>query len=179
MGKTEPRYVTFEQAKWLKEKGFDILVNHYYFEDGEFRENFIKDTYGYKGDEYEVHLSEFNENWNDKWLTKKSGIRCFGCSKDRGYFETYSAPEQHQVVEWLRVNHKLHLLLDYSHDHNKYSCKVFDQFHADELRKRNPRSEGRFPYPYQSNCLRHYYNYGSPQEAYSAAFDYIKNNNLI
>lgn len=80
------------------------------------------------------------------------------------------------VIEWLRVNHKLHLLLDYSHDHNKYSCKVFDQFHADELRRRNPRSEGRFPYPYQSNCLRHYYRYDTPQAAYSAAFDYILNN---
>ncbi len=85
----------------------------------------------------------------------------------------YSAPEQWQVIEWLRVNHKLHLLLDYSHDHNKYSCKVFDQFHADELRKRNPRSEGRFPYPYKSNCLRHYYNYNTPQEATSAAIDYV------
>ena len=160
MQEIKPTYITFEQAKWLKEKGFNILVNHYYFEDGEFKENFIKDTYGYKGDEYEVHLSEFNENWNDKWLTKKSGNRCFGCSKDRGYFETYSAPEQHIVVEWLRVNYGT-FVVPFPELLNGVQVKYYPSIFIDGI----------------GEDIEQYFDI--PQEAYSAAFDYIMNNQLI
>ena len=99
MNKIEPQYVTFEIAKLLKEKGFKIPVSQYYFEDGEFKQHSLKGTNGYYGEEYEFDLSEFNENWNDKWLTKKSGDRCFGCSIDKGYFETFSVSEIWQVVK--------------------------------------------------------------------------------
>jgi hypothetical protein len=152
----KPTYVTFEQAKWLKEKGFDVPMSHYYFEDGEFKEHFLQETHGYYGDEYEVHLSEFNENWNDKWLTKKSGDRCFGCSKDRGYFETFSAPEQWRVVEWLRVKHGIWVSIFHKRHsmdkHYGYTIK-----HPNEIETK-------------------LWEFNSPQEAYSAAFDYVLNN---
>jgi hypothetical protein len=63
------------------------------------------------------------------------------------------APEQHQVVEWLRVNHGIWICVNKSKDaedngwfhyyvDNKWSAKLYD----------------------------------TPQEAYSAAIDYILNN---
>lgn len=98
--------VSYEVAKLLKEKGFDKGTIHYYFEDGVFIQNSIRDSVGMDyGKDIEYELDEFYENWNDKFVTKKNGDRCFGCPKERGYFETYSAPTLHEVVEWLRVNH--------------------------------------------------------------------------
>jgi hypothetical protein len=160
MEKIEPKYVTFEQAKLLKEKGFQELVNHYYFEDGEFKEHSLTGTNGYYGEEYEFNLSEFNENWNDKWLTKKSGDRCFGCSKDRGYFETYSAPEQWQVVEWFRLTHNINITVrcDYSYSSEKlyyfYEIKWFNINFWDSI---TGESED------------------NPQIVYSKAIDYVLN----
>lgn len=103
----EDTLIIFETAKLAKEKGFNILQHSYYFEDGEFKENSLKGTNGYYGEEYEFNLSEFNENWNDKWLTKKTGDRCFGCSKQKGYLETFSAPTQSLLQKWLREVHGL------------------------------------------------------------------------
>lgn len=101
--------INFETAKLAKEKDFNILQHSYYFEDGEFKENSLKGTNGYYGEEYEFNLSEFNENWNDKWLTKKTGDRCFGCSKQKGYLETFSAPTQSLLQKWLREVHNIHI----------------------------------------------------------------------
>ena len=101
----EDTLINFETAKLAKEKDFNILQHSYYFEDGEFKENSLKGTNGYYGEEYEFNLSEFNENWNDKWLTKKTGDRCFGCSKQKGYLETFSAPTQSLLQRWLREVH--------------------------------------------------------------------------
>ena len=105
----EEQLISFETAKLAKEKGFDISTHSYYFEDNKFKENSIKGTNGYYGDEYEFNLSEFNENWNDKWLTKKTGDRCFGCSKQKGYLETFSAPTQSLLQKWLREVHDIHI----------------------------------------------------------------------
>ena len=105
----EEQLITFETAKLAKEKGFNILSHSYYFEDGEFKENSLKGTNGYYGEEYEFNLSEFNENWNDKWLTKKTGDRCFGCSKQKGYLETFSAPTQSLLQRWLREVHNIYV----------------------------------------------------------------------
>ena len=109
----EDQLISFETAKLAKEKGFDILTHSYYFEDSEFKEHSLKGTNGYYGDEYEFNLSEFNENWNDKWLTKKTGDRCFGCSKQKGYLETFSAPTQSLLQKWLREIHKIIVLVDW------------------------------------------------------------------
>jgi hypothetical protein len=166
--KIEPKHATFAQSKWLKEKGFDEETNCYYFEDGEFRRYRIQDTYGYYGEEYVVELEELYKNWNDNFVQKKNGDRCFGCDKQKEYFETFSAPEQWQLTEWLLVNHGIYVFPEpYCNENNelKFSSnwcntKFFNQTYKSFL----PKTIGI---------------YDSPQEAYSAAFDYIKNNNLI
>lgn len=109
----EEQLIDFETAKLAKDRGFTIPTHSYYFEDGEFREHALTGTNGYYGDEYKFELSEFNENWNDTWLTKKNGGRCFGCSKDRGYFETFSAPTQSLLQRWLRETHNIHINIRY------------------------------------------------------------------
>lgn len=96
-------------------------------------------------------------------------------AKEKGFYtgthniyewqESYEMVPQSLLQKWLREVHKLHLNIVYSHDHNKYSVEGFDEFNADELRKRNPRSKGRFPYPYQSKFKRHYWNYKTYEEA--------------
>ena len=103
----EDTLVGFEVAKLAKEKGFQIETSHYYFEDGELKENMLTGTNGYYGGEYSFSIKEFLENWNNKWLTKKNGDRCFGCDKSKDYFETYSTPTQSLLQRWLREEHGL------------------------------------------------------------------------
>jgi hypothetical protein len=108
----KPTYVTFEQAKRLKEKGFDI------------------DCKKYSSDGIGTPISGFVHQ----------GVK---------------APEQWQVVEWLRVKHGIHIAvnLDLS------NTQDFD------FRIQKPNylklSEKKFK---------------TPQQAYSVAFDYILNN---
>ena len=124
--------ISFETAKLAKEKDFNILQHSYYFEDGEFKENSLKGTNGYYGEEYEFNLSEFNENWNDKWLTKKTGDRCFGCSKQKGYLETFSAPTQSLLQKWLREKHQIivDVSLDFFNSYTKESIKYSPTFYT-------------------------------------------------
>jgi hypothetical protein len=105
--------ITYITAVLAKEKGFVEECHSYYFEDEEFKEYSINDTYGYYGEEYTVDRDEFYDNWNSKYLTKKSGDRCFGCSKDNGYFETYSAPIQCELQKWLREVHNEYVFVAY------------------------------------------------------------------
>lgn len=70
-----------------------------------------------------------------------------------------------ELQRWLREVHKIHLSVVYSADHNKFSVNGYDEFHWREISKRNPRSEGRFPYPYKSEFLRHYWNHKTYEEA--------------
>ena len=125
-------YVTFEQAKKLKEKGFDVECDEYYLEDGI--------DYSYTKP----------ENWNLKP-------------------DTVSRPEQWQVVEWLRVNHGIHLGV---------SCDAYGKFWYANLNvcsKEVWEDEDK-----RHNILSAHYKFNnehkSSQEAYSAAFDYILNN---
>lgn len=166
----KPAYVTFEQAKLLKSKGFKLETNCYYFEDHEFCQYKIVDTYGYYGDEYTVELDELYKNWNDAFLQKKNGDRCFGCSKDKVYFETYSAPEQWQVVEWLRITHDIHITYGCDYNWKLKECRGKAKFYYiinfDLLDSLDKNLEPKFLFD-------------TPQEAYSTAFDYILQNNLI
>ena len=100
--------VSFEIAKLLKEKDWNKPTLNFYFEDGESKENVFKDIVGMDyGSEFTTEFSELIENWNGKWLTKKNGDRCFGCSKSQGYFETFSAPTIADVVMWLYEKHSI------------------------------------------------------------------------
>ena len=82
-----------------------------------------------------------------------------------GVSDWTSAPTQSLLQKWLREVHKLHLSVVYSADHNKYSVSGYDEFHWKELCKRNPRSDGRYPYPYKSEFLRHCWNHKTYEDA--------------
>jgi hypothetical protein len=139
MTQIEPKYVTFEQAKWLKEIGFNTLVSGLFF-DGEFKD-----------------------------ISPKKA-----CNTDFASTRYYSAPEQHQVVEWLRVNHGI-----WTTPIPRGSSWIFSVV---EVKTSNHHSLIDIDF-YGSNS--YLISKGvptimlSPQEAYSAAFDYILNNNLV
>jgi hypothetical protein len=117
-------HVTFEQSKWLKEKGFNVKVEGLFF-DGEFINIFPK-----KANNTDFASTRYN-----------------------------SAPEQWQVVEWLRVNHGIWV---YSYTNGKIWYACIQHTFGDMVELPSRLGE-----------------HNSPQEAYSAAFDYIKNKNLI
>jgi len=124
----KPTYVTREQAKWLKEKEFDLPTYAYYsglnFYTGEYK-NHSQTTIG----DTPMH----------KMLI--------------GYT---SAPEQWQVVEWLRVNHGIWIYV-VGGGNNRYY----------------PMYQDKNQYKLALDLDKFY---DTPQEAYSAAFDYILNN---
>jgi len=117
--------VSFETAKLAKENEFKLPCHSYYFEDGEFKEYVIEDTYGYYGSEYTVKLEELYNNWNDKMLTNKSGNRCFGCKKGHGYFETYSAPTQSLLQKWLREEHNISISIETSYQGGSFLYEIY------------------------------------------------------
>jgi hypothetical protein len=85
----KPTYVTFEQAKWLKEKGFDEECKFY----------------------YDLGFKELTFHVEDTW--KNSEIQNGypnGVFEKLGKYPMISAPEQWKVVEWLRVNHSIWVL---------------------------------------------------------------------
>ena len=130
--KIEPHYVDFATAKWLKEKGFDVPCKQRFW-------------VGFEGDFHfqdDCLLLNYN-NYDDSSITY------------------YSAPEQHQVIEWLRVNHGIWIAI---------TINGLDKLFTFDIH--NYKQQGSL-----GNIQNGGYN--SPQEAYSAAFDYIRKNNLI
>jgi hypothetical protein len=81
----------------------------------------------------------------------------------------YSAPEQWVVVEWLRINHGIWVFPEWQCGKKNWI------FNIEKLNS----------YDETIEIQKNYYKelgeeeYNSPQEAYSAAFDYILTNNLI
>jgi hypothetical protein len=123
----KPIYVTFEQSKLLKEKGFNEECRAFYL-DGNL--NTPKHSIG---------------NYNNiKW------VRTWRTSPDD---DTISAPEQWQVVEWLRVNHGIWITPIIKYNNNWYyqifNLKSMFMIHIEHK------------------------TFNTPQEAYSAAFDYV------
>ena len=129
MKEIKPTYITFEHAKWLKEKGFKIGSNRGYLPNGELS--------------YSQYAS-----------------LCYNDEED--YPTRYSAPEQWQVVEWLRVNHGIWVWVRPYKDHA---------------------ADNNDPIQHQMNVYKNGVTvskeFNSHEEAYSASFDYIKDNNLI
>ena len=148
--------VKFEIAKLLKEKGFDKPTLHFYFEDGEFRENTLKDVTGMDyGSEYTVEYEELLGNWNDKFLTKKNGDRCFGCRKSNGYFETFSAPAIFETVMWIYEKHDIWINVDKTFSKEFFYIIITDNEHTSKESKKL---------------------FNSPTEAYEAAILYTLKN---
>ena len=73
--KIESRYVTFEQAKLLKEKRFDVPTIYFWGKDMKIIRNYANHQ--------KLNFNGFKSIYN----------------------QAISRPEQWQVVEWLRVNH--------------------------------------------------------------------------
>jgi hypothetical protein len=111
----EPTYVSFEQAKLLKEKGFDQRSELY--------------RYNSKGE-----------------LSLLEGI---------------NAPEQWQVVEFLRVNHDIWIQVSIS-KYGVFYCNILQN---------QPTKSIDIPMTYEMICQLNDFN--SPQKAYSSAFDYV------
>jgi hypothetical protein len=132
MEQIEPAYATFEQAKKLKEIGFDSYTNIGYSESGK--------KYYHQGGQEPV----------------KNGQNYYEGRDYQGEPFLCSAPEQWQIVEWLRINHKIWVSCEL--DEDMYKPRIYT-FH---------------------NGNKHvplgFKNYLTPQEACSAAFDYILNN---
>ena len=145
--KIKPAYITFEQSKWLKEKGFDAKV----------QSAFINKTF-----------IEFEEKSSFDELTKYL---------DKGT-DIVLAPEQWQVVEWLRINHGIWIQVTINvsnfgvkgHINEKFKVEVISQ-------NRNVKFKSLISRTITEDGVLAPHN--SPQEAYSAAFDYILTNNLI
>ncbi len=119
----QPTYVTFEQAKVLKEKGFDLACNEYYLEDGI--------DYSYPK----------AENWNLK-------------------VDTISRPEQWLVVEWLRLKYQIHILVVPFYSYDILLGYVWN-------------TGGLITMSNMNAVLKRSGEHNTPQEAYSAAFDYV------
>ena len=151
MKEIKPTYVDFKTAKWLKEKGLDY---HKIFEDFS-----IYYDYNVTGEYHRRHYSDFSESVfpNDLWIP---------------------IPEQHQVVEWLRFYHDIWvsvIKIDGFQDLYYYTITGSSEFFN------NGRTITVEEWD-DETCDKMGYNnkyFNSPQEAYSAAFDYIKDNNLI
>jgi len=91
MIKIEPKYVTFKQAKWLKEKGWNQTVK-----------SFWKNPNGIPS----LHIGVLY--YNNR--TKKDGTE----------LPAYSAPEQWQVVEWFYQEHNIWITVDNLIDNKFY-----------------------------------------------------------
>lgn len=134
----KPTYVTFEQAKLLKEKGFDVPIKSYYRITGTGVFEIIK---------------PLNHN-NDK------------VQETAGSMTYISAPEQWQVVEWLRVKHGILIFIEPANG-KEDKCLFAWYICDDEQNILNSDSN------YTANGDKHF---KTPQEAYSAAFDYVLKN---
>jgi hypothetical protein len=136
MTQIKPTYVTFEQAKKLKEKEFNVPTQW---------------AFDLKGQDYK------DEHWDID----------YNCCT----YNCYSKPEQWQVVEWLRVVHGIWINIDWSM--TKWGYFIVD-FKEETLKKVCKDKDWR-----QRNSavyLKNQFDFNSPQEAYSAAFDYVLNN---
>ena len=131
----QPAYVTFEQAKLLKEKGFDV--------------------------ECKMCVEEGAE--------RPLPFNCGNTIHKNSLHPYYSAPEQWQVVEWLRVNHDIWVYSE---------CDVYgDGWYPKILPcSRTVWSNVKLREKIEEFTRYRNLGYKTPQEAYSAAFDYILTN---
>lgn len=144
----EPTYVTFQQAKLLKEKGFDIYTPNAYI-------NGIFIT------------PEEPQNWNKtKWVFTKEGFECFGCKLDNiKYFEGFCAPEQWIVIEWLLLNRRIDIIIKYPESNTNKVEGINSVYYDLEI------------YRLSGGDAHKLYKFievsDKKQKAYSAAIDYV------
>ena len=148
----KPTYVNFGQAKLLKQNGFDVPCG------------------------YKWGLTEHAENSND--IVIEGTVYSLYCHRDFGMYaiqiknwndelvyvggewvplDAFSAPEQWVVVEWLRIVHGIWVHVEKGKASDNYGYRIQD-------------ING------NKSCYEVNFAKTLPQEAYSAAFDYILNN---
>lgn len=156
--------VSFEIAKLLKEKGWKNKTLNFYFEDGELKENVLKETIEMDyGSEYEIEFSELIENWNDGFLTKKDGNRCFGCQKSKGYMETFSAPTIAEVKMWIYQNYSIWISIHFNAEEIEEEG-IFWGFELSDTEDLNQITQ------------EYSYDFKKPEDAYVSAIEYILKN---
>jgi hypothetical protein len=136
MNKIEPAYVSFEQAKLLKEKRFDL--------------------------ECKMCVEEGDN--------RALPFDCGRVMHKNSIHPYYSAPEQWQIVEWLRVNHGIWVYASPSYsrpDDNKTGKWIFEGFEPEVYFIKEVEAGEEIPTTLFLATYEH------PQKAYSAAFDYI------
>jgi hypothetical protein len=86
---------------------------------------------------------------------------------DTGCKHEIEKPEQHQVVDWLLEKHGIWIQVCISR-YGIFYCNVLQN---------QPTKNIDVPMSYEMICQLN--DFDTPQKAYEAAFDYIKDNNLI
>ncbi len=143
------KYVTFKQAKLLFEKGYNEPT-----------------VYPFINGEIDFDRSDLLDG-SDLYIDYN--YRYNGESMDvRG--EVFSAPLQSEVIEWLKVNHKINVEANYLSNIGKYRWLA---------KPMNIIPKSFKTIKEYAIAVNKYYgkeDFNSPQEAYSVAFDYILNN---
>jgi hypothetical protein len=85
--------------------------------------------------------------------------------KEHNVYHCLTIPEHWQVIEWLRLNHGIWIHVYYLTEEQAWGWDCY----------RYKKENGLLNKPAISFSMK----LQSPKESYSAAFDYIKNNNLI
>lgn len=158
----KPTYVTFEQAKLLFEKGLDIISKQ--SSDTREGKGYIPSYMAYF--DYSLLRKQYPEVYKDEIVldivspnsSLFRAIESFYSGHDN-ILPTYHALEQWQVVEWLRVKHGIWISV---------SCDLvgyYAYYSIDATKYVN--SSIQKGWINGGNALK------SPQEAYSAAFDYV------
>jgi len=143
------KYISFEQAKWLREKGFDEKCSHYYIND---YSNFKHDGILYK----------------TKLPNEVESDSIFQFVKRNKQPHIVNSPEQWQVVDWLfeKYYYSIEVEMNIPESGENDGCYVFN-------------GVIKVSEDYKLKILFKSKDYPNREKAYSAAFDYIKANNLI
>ncbi len=135
----KPTYVSFEQATKLSKLNADLSSNKNQW-------LLAKD----KGDISKAFICNDDELESYTQIAEDTEHNVYHC---------LSIPEQHQVIEWLRVNHNIDIMLVLTSETHprEYSISIYTK---DTV------------IPYWDDMPF----FNTPQEAYSEAFDYVLNN---
>ena len=148
MKNIQPTYATFEQAKMLKEKGFD----------GECARFYTKSNCKLYGIDEHGRYYPIKNKSKELWIVGNVAVL--------NIKNLILAPEQWQVVEWVRVNHNIDLqdICNYGRLGRTYRMGIIFINKKEEV-------DTIFLRPIDTPF--EFIEFKSPQEAYSAAFDYI------
>jgi hypothetical protein len=144
----KPTYVTFDQAKWLKEKRFEINTENVLF-------------YTDEVNNLEEHQIKNRDVIYDGSLFYKV---------DENEYRTY---EQWQVLEWLRINHGIWVEVNYGIYHAVKGTFSDTDLYGFYFTIKSIDEKDVYIFGDEEDIVNWF---DSPQEAYSEAFDYVLNN---